>query len=223
MAEATRAAAVAFVIPALNEAGTIASVVAGVLAFGQAIVVDDGSSDRTGELARGAGAQVLRHPHRRGYDAALTLGIQHACDAGFDWAVTMDADGQHASSNLPRVLASLAGVDLVVGYRSHRPRFSENLMAYVFVRLWGVRDPLCGLKAYRLELYRSRRMHGKTYASIGTEIMLQYLHSGARVAQIPIVIESRADAPRFGNRIAANARILASLFLSLAKSWSRAP
>lgn len=214
---------VAFVIPALNEAGTIAGVVASVQAFGQALVIDDGSSDGTGEIARGAGAQVLRHPLRLGYDAAITHGIQHASDTGFDWAVTMDADGQHAASNLPRVVAALAGdVDLVIGYRERRPRFAEQLMARVFMRLWGIKDPLCGLKAFRLELYRDRGMHGKTYASIGTEVMLQYLRAGARAVQIPIAIKMRADAPRFGNRIGANARILASLFLSLAKNWSGA-
>jgi glycosyltransferase involved in cell wall biosynthesis len=214
---------VAFVIPALNEAGTIAGVVASVQAFGQALVVDDGSTDGTGDLARGAGAQVLTHPLRLGYDAAITHGIQHASDTGFDWAVTMDADGQHAAGNLPRVVAALAGdVDLVIGYRERRPRFAEQLMAHVFRRLWGIKDPLCGLKAFRLELYRTRGMHGKTYASIGTEVMLQYLRAGARAVQIPIVIKMRADAPRFGNRIGANARILASLFLSLAKNWSGA-
>lgn len=214
---------VAFVIPALNEAGTIAGVVASVQAFGQALVVDDGSTDGTGELARGAGAQVLRHPQRLGYDAAITHGIQHASDTGFDWAVTMDADGQHAAGNLPRVVSALAGaVDLVIGYRERRPRFAEQLMAGVFVRLWGIKDPLCGLKGFRLELYRARGMHGKTYASIGTEVMLQYLRAGARVVQIPIMIKMRADAPRFGNRIGANARILMSLFVSLAKNWSGA-
>ena len=214
---------IAFVIPALNEAGTIAGVVAGVQPFGRALVVDDGSTDGTGELARGAGAQVLRHPLRLGYDAAITHGIQHASDTGFDWAVTMDADGQHAASNLPRVVGALAAdVDLVIGYRERRPRIAEQLMARVFMRLWGIKDPLCGLKAFRLDLYRARGMHGKTYASIGTEVMLQYLRAGARAVQIPIVIKMRADAPRFGNRIGANARILASLCLSLAKNWSGA-
>lgn len=213
---------VAFVIPALNEANTIAAVVAAVLPFGQAVVVDDGSSDRTGELARAAGAQVIRHPLRLGYDASITHGIQHACDIGFEWAVTMDADGQHAASNLPRVLGSLGGdVDLMVGFREHHARVAEQVMALVFRRYWGILDPLCGLKAYRLDYYRSRRMHGMTYASIGTEVMLQYLRAGARVVQIPIAIHSRADAPRFGNRIGANARILAALVSSLVKNWSR--
>lgn len=216
--------AVAFVIPALNEAATIAAVVTSVLPFGQAMVIDDGSTDRTGELARDAGACVLRHERRLGYDAAISHGIEHAANAGLSWAVTMDADGQHAVNNLPLVARSLTpDVDLVVGYRPRRARFSEQVMALVFARRWGIRDPLCGLKAYRLDRYRALHMHGTTYNSIGTEIMLQYLRGGARVVQIPIEILPRADAPRFGSRLCANAQILAALFLSLSKNRSRVP
>jgi hypothetical protein len=134
----------------------------------------------------------------------------------------MDADGQHAENNLPRVVQSLtADVDLVVGIRPTRARFSEHLMAMVFRRWWGISDPLCGLKAYRLERYRTQHMRGNTYSSIGTEIMLQYLRGGARVAQLPIQVLPRADAPRFGGRLSANLRILAALLLSLFKSRSR--
>jgi len=84
------------------------------------------------------------------------------------------------------------------------------------------------LKDAQARKQRIQREKGEQYPAwvldqIGTEVMLQYLRAGARVVQIPIVIQPRADAPRFGNRISANARILASLFLSLAKSWSRAP
>lgn len=215
--------AIAFVIPALNEEATIAAVVASVRPFGRAVVVDDGSHDRTGEFARGAGAEVVRHAERGGYDAAVSDGIQHACDTGYTWAVTIDADGQHAASNLPRMVATLVpGIDLVVGVRARRARFSEQVMAWVFDRRWGVHDPLCGMKAYRLDFYRGHRLHGATYASIGTEIMLQYLRAGAQIAQVPIDIQERADAPRFGNRISANGRIFAALCLSLAKNRRKA-
>ena len=224
MTEATSRGGIVFVMPALNEAATIAAVVNSVLPFGQAIVVDDGSTDGTGAIARAAGATVLRHGHRMGYDAGISDGLRHAADAGFDWAVTLDADGQHAQDNLPRVVQSLAAdVDLVVGIRPSRARWSERVMAWFFERRWGIRDPLCGLKAYRLGRYRDRHMQGGTYDSIGTEIMLQYLRSGARVTQIPIAVLPRADAPRFGNRLSANARIFAALVLSFLKSRSPVP
>ncbi len=84
---------VAFVIPALNEAAAITSVIQGITAFGTAIVVNDGSVDETGELAQSAGAIVVTHKVNKGYDAALASRLQKAILEGFDVAITADGDG----------------------------------------------------------------------------------------------------------------------------------
>ena len=84
----------AIVIPAYNEADSIAAVVKAVLAYGTPIVVDDGSSDDTGALATNAGALVVRQEINRGYDAALARGFAKADEIGADIVVSADADGQ---------------------------------------------------------------------------------------------------------------------------------
>ena len=100
---------VAAVIPALNEAPSIARVVGGLLActdvpLDRVIVVDNGSTDGTGELARTAGAEVVREP-QRGYGRACLAGVLAARDAEF--IVLLDGDAADDPADLPRVLAPL--------------------------------------------------------------------------------------------------------------------
>jgi glycosyltransferase involved in cell wall biosynthesis len=109
---------VSIVIPAFNERESIADVI-GVLraaaAWHEIIVVDDGSSDETGEQAAAAGATVVRHAYNIGNGAAVKSGIRRA--AG-DYVLIVDADGQHPPEDALRLVDRLGEYDLVVGARS---------------------------------------------------------------------------------------------------------
>ena len=116
----------AVVIPALNEAENVGAVVASVprriahIGQVEVIVVDDGSSDATGLVARAAGAdRVERHRRRRGLVAAFRTGMDAALATGADIVVHLDGDGQHDPSHLPRLVAPilLGQADVVVGVR----------------------------------------------------------------------------------------------------------
>jgi len=111
---------VAVVIPALNEAATIRGVVADVLAVcPHVIVVDDGSSDGTAERIADLPVTLLRHAAPRGKGQALRDGFREALAQGHDAVVTMDADGQHAAADVPRLLAAARAFPdhLVIGAR----------------------------------------------------------------------------------------------------------
>src|SRR2546430_11866461 len=123
-------AAVAVVIPAYEAADTIPGVVSGVLRALPGVrvyVVDDGSRDTTGgkagEEGRGKGVTVLAHPRNLGKGAALRTGIARALADGARVVVTLDADGQHAPAELPRLPApparNAAGPVLGAGARKH--------------------------------------------------------------------------------------------------------
>lgn len=107
------------VIPAYNEKKAVRDVARAAAPFVQCvIVVDDGSTDRTSEAAREAGARVVHHALNRGLGAALGTGFAAALALGADAVVTLDADGQHDPSEIPLFLAALSGgADLVVGSR----------------------------------------------------------------------------------------------------------
>jgi glycosyltransferase involved in cell wall biosynthesis len=203
------------VIPAFNEARTIANVVALCNVYGRSIVVDDGSNDDTGDVADASGAEVIRHAGNRGYDAALESGFQHAAHLGCEYVITIDADGQHDPALLAKFCALLdAGADIVIGNRNERPRLAETCFALLTQFRYGLKDPLCGLKAYRMSIYE-KLGHFDSYNSIGTELMLYAIRNGFRMQQVPIVVKSRVDKPRFGNRLRANYKIFRAMYLSL--------
>ena len=110
--------AVSIVVPAFNESESIAEVV-GILraaaAWREIIVVDDGSTDNTGERAAAAGATVVRHAYNIGNGAAVKSGIRRATG---DYVLIVDADGQHPPEDALRLVARLGDYDLVVGARA---------------------------------------------------------------------------------------------------------
>lgn len=107
-------------IPCLNEEAAIERVVSAVVALGApVIVVDDGSDDRTPDIVAGLPVTLLRHPERRGKGEALRTGFREALRQGFDAVVTMDGDGQHLASDVPRIVAAAQRYPnhLVIGAR----------------------------------------------------------------------------------------------------------
>lgn len=110
-------------IPAYNEAGSIAGVVAGASSHLPVLIVDDGSSDATAVRAEEAGATVLRQQPNQGKGAALRRGFRYALDNGYDFTITIDADGQHDPAEIPSFLTKYADTkaDLIIGAR----RYSE--------------------------------------------------------------------------------------------------
>ena len=213
---------VAVVIPAFNEAASIACVVESARRWGTCVVVDDGSTDGTARLAQAAGALIVRHERNRGYDGALDSGFRRASEEGCDVIISLDADGQHDPALAGQFIAAIeAGADVVLGVRSRRARVGEHVFA-VYTRLrWGIRDPLCGLKAYRASVFRALG-HFDSYRSIGTELMLFAACGGLRIEQIPFEVRDREGQPRFGRRLAANYRILRALLLARRRGRAQA-
>ena len=124
---------VTVVIPAFNEELVIGSVVLKTCRVVQkVIVVDDGSKDRTAEVARYAGAEVIRLDTNHGKAHALLLGLRRARDLGCIAAIAIDGDGQHKTHDIPRVIQPVLDgkVDLVIGSRFLA---KKNLARYILV------------------------------------------------------------------------------------------
>lgn len=206
----------ALVVPAHNESRTIGTVVHNLAGWGHVIVVDDASTDGTAEIARRAGAEVVRHTVNRGYEGALESGFAHAVATNHPVIVTFDADGQHDAASLASILPPLmeGRVDLILGTRPRSARLAEALFN-LYVRLrFGIPDILCGLKGYRRDVYiRHGRFDGGR--SLGTELALASLARGVRWQTIPVPIHPRTDSPRIGSRLRANLRVLCAMMLAL--------
>lgn len=206
---------VGIVIPALNESATILNVVEMAGKYGVPIVVDDGSTDDTAELAKQAGAVVVTHERNRGYDAALNTGFKKAAQLGSEVIISLDADGQHDPSLIQRFIDRTdAGAEVVVGIRSRRQRFAEHLFAWYTRIRFGIKDPLCGMKAYRTGVYETLG-HFDSYGSIGTELMIFAAKKGCRFVQIPFAVRERKGQSRFGRILVGNYKIIRAMLLSM--------
>ena len=207
---------VAIVVPAFNEEKTIRKVITSICEYGLVIVVDDGSTDNTlteveAEVQRG-NTLLVTHSDNKGYDEALNSGLEKASQLNCDAVITYDADGQHSASLLPIYIGELnKGADLVLGRRPKKQRFSEKLFGIYTKRRLGWSDPLCGMKGYRMSLYRDRGWFD-SLRSIGTELAFYGLLTGSKHTEISIPISKRVGRPTFSPSLKANFLILRALY-----------
>lgn len=203
---------IAIIIPAYNEEATIRSVSELASNFGTVIVVDDCSKDQTRFEAEKAGAIVVSHRENKGYDGALNSGFAMAASIGIEYAITMDADGQHKTTILKEFIDLFdQGFELVAGVRPNPARISEFLYGKISRFAWGLEDPLCGMKGYSMKLHTENGAFD-TCGSIGTELAIQSICRGCKWTQIFIPIQNRLNGkPRLGNALKANWRILVGI------------
>lgn len=159
------------------------------------VVVDDGSTDATAQLAARLGAEVVRHAENRGKGAALRTGFERAHALGARVAVTLDADGQHPPEEALRVLASPAPAGaLVLGIRdlarAGAPRANRFSNAFSNVWLsglsgWRLSDTQCGLRRYPVAETLALGAKASGYG-FEAEIILRAARAGWRCDQMPI-------------------------------------
>jgi glycosyltransferase involved in cell wall biosynthesis len=187
----------AAVIPCFNEARTIAPLIAAMSQYlPPALVVDDGSIDSTATLARDAGATVVSHEHNLGKGAALKTGLSLALKQGFEWAVTLDGDGQHAPGDLPAFLqcAERTGARLIIGNRMHDARAIPWLrrqvnywMSCQLSRCIGrhLPDTQCGFRLIHLKTWATLSLHTERF-EIESEMLMAFLAANHLVEFVPI-------------------------------------
>lgn len=185
------------VIPALNAARSIGPIVESCVRYvADVVVVDDGSSDDTGDRARARGATVLRHEVNRRKGAALKTGFAHALGNGFDVVITLDADGQHLPEEIPKFLASReqTGGDLVIGSRSHlfdqmvgRRRMANRFSSAMISWAAGAKvdDTQSGFRLYSGKLLRGLTIRADGFDA-ESEVIVRAGRGGYRIVMLPI-------------------------------------
>lgn len=186
---------IAIALPAFQAAATIVDVVERSLAvLPTVLVVDDGSQDETAELARQAGAEVLRLPENLGKGNALRTAFAHLFDAGFDRVVTLDADGQHLPEEIPVLLGAAPGADLVLGTRDHLfaqmgglRRISNRLSSRLIARLAGfeLSDIQTGFRLYTRGLIEATGFPEPRFQA-ESAVVVRAGRLGLRVRSVPV-------------------------------------
>lgn len=198
-------------MPALNEAATIQDVIRRIpptlpgVASIQVIVVDDGSSDDTADLARQVGAHVLSHAYRQGVGAAFQTALRYAINERADLLATLDSDGQFNPEDLGELIAPVVSgdADFSTASRFKDPdkipempavkKWGNRQMSRLISRLAGQRfyDVSCGMRCYNREAMLSLNLLGKfTYTQ---EVFINLAFKHMRIAEIPLVIRGERE------------------------------
>lgn len=193
---------VAAAIPAYQAQPFVAGVVRETIArMGRVLLVDDGSTDSTAEVARAAGARVLRHETNRGKGRALRTAFEDLFERGFEHVVTLDADGQHVPDEIPRLIETAGcGVDLVIGSRDHlfaqmhpvrrtSNRWSSRLISAVAGR--ALADVQSGFRMYSKALIEHVGFPEPRFEA-ESAVVVRAARAGFSIATVPVRLE-KAD------------------------------
>lgn len=214
-------------MPAWNEAAVIGATVAEVLATVPEVdllVIDDGSSDGTDQIAARAGATVLRLPYNMGVGAALRAGYKYAWRNAYDQAIQVDADGQHDPADIPKVLAGLAEADIAIGarfagegqYDARGPRrWAMGLLAAALSAASRTRltDVTSGFRAAnRRTIGQYTRHYPAEYLGDTVDSLMTAVRMGHSVVQVPVAMRPRQGGTPSAHPWKAAVYLIRSLF-----------
>jgi len=195
------------IVPAYNEEGAIADVVTDLrenFAEGDILVVNDGSQDRTSEIARALGVSLIDLPYNLGIGGAMQTGFLYAATKGYEAAIQFDGDGQHRAGEIRRILDAfrLRGPDIVVGSRflseegftsSIQRRIGSKILSFVVSTLTGrkITDTTSGFRVYgskAIELFSS--YYPEDYPEV--EALVLSHKKGLAIEEVPAQMSPRA-------------------------------
>jgi glycosyltransferase involved in cell wall biosynthesis len=186
-------------IPAFNEEHSIAHMVIEAQKFADTVIVcDDGSSDLTAKIAGRLGAEVVRHEKNRGYGAAIRSLFKKAMDLGADILVTLDGDGQHDASEIPRLIQPIKQdkADIVIGSRfinetgSSEMPFYRKIGAQLITKMVngsaknGISDSQSGFRAYNRQAIE-RLCVSEVGMGASVQILLEASKNNLRIYEVP--------------------------------------
>jgi glycosyltransferase involved in cell wall biosynthesis len=226
------------VVPAYNEGDSVVTVIHSLREHApefDVLVVDDGSTDRTGEIARDAGARVLRHPFNLGIGGAVQSGFVYAREAGYEYMVQVDGDGQHRAEEIPKLVAAMREdptLDMVCGSRFLTDEFGYpapisrragiHIFAFLLSRIMGrrVSDPTSGFRLYNrrgIALFAGDYPHD--YPEVEAVLMVHFHR--LRMKEVPVEMRARTggrSSIRSGKSVYYMIKVLLAIFIGLARA-----
>jgi len=194
------------IIPAFNEEETLRGVILGIRSFlsqADTLVVNDGSTDSTGNIARKEGVLILEHPYNMGIGATMQTGFLYALRNGYDIAIQVDGDGQHHPESLPSLIKPLIDgrANLVIGsrylinggFKSTLPRKLGikffTWLVWIFTRK-RVTDPTSGFRAVDRQILE---LFSEDYPSDYPEVeaLISASKNGLQFQEIPTMMRHR--------------------------------
>lgn len=194
------------IMPAWNEEEAIGATIADLRAkvpWVDLVVINDGSTDSTAQVARQAGAFVIDLPYNMGVGAAMRTGYRYARRMDYDIAMQMDSDGQHPPEFIDTLIEGLGRADIVIGsrfaasdtYKVRGPRkWAMGLLSFLFTRISGEKftDVTSGFRAVnRRGIQQYCEFFPAEYLGDTIDSTVMAIRSGCRVIQVPVEMRER--------------------------------
>ena len=227
------------IIPAFNEEKNLPNVLSELKEYDPSlsiVVVDDGSTDRTAQVARKLHVNVLELPFNLGIGGAVQTGLKYACKNGFEIAIQVDADGQHIASEIEKLLGALQeGYDVVIGSRFiEESNYHSSLMRNVGIKIIAlvnsfilgkkITDNTSGFRAFnRRAISFLSRHYPVDYPEPETIIILG--RSGFRMKEVPVKMRQRLSGESSIGTIASiyfMIKVLLAIFIDIFKQYEEA-
>ncbi len=227
------------IIPAFNEAGSVGKVISSVrkaLPEADILVVNDGSKDRTSEVAREEGVVVIDHPYNMGIGATMQTGYRYAFSRGYDVAVQIDADGQHPPQQVRTLLEPLleGRADIVVGSRFMIPgtyrqslarRVGKSIFSMIISSIVGQRltDTTSGFRAVNRDVMAFyANGYPEDYPEVEALVLLHKM--GYKISEVPVEMKRRmagVSSITFFKGVYYMVKVLLAVFVDVLKKAER--
>lgn len=195
------------IIPTYNEAKTIADIIQRVRLQGlEAVVIDDGSTDGTFQIAGENKTVVIRNDKNEGKGASLIKGFNYVLARDYDAVITIDGDGQHDTADIPHFirLAETSDSGILIGNRMHKPkdmpmaRFLTNKFMSWIISLFvkqNIPDSQCGFRLIKREVLEKIKFETNNYDS-ESELLLKAARQGVKIGAVPVETIYRGEKSR---------------------------
>jgi len=205
------------IVPAFNEEGRIARVLEKIREADKEadiVVIDDGSTDKTGIKSKAAGARVVRLSSNMGYGVAIQTGYKFALERGYDYIVQLDSDGQHDPDYLPKMFPEIlsGNADLVIGSRflkgmssvkvsemgyrvSPARKLGISLFAFIVSKFIGfkITDPTSGYRALNNQIITFLANDFFPYDYPDADVVILAHRAGFKIKEIPMIMHDRSS------------------------------
>jgi len=206
---------IVILIPCYNEEKTVLHVNKIAKKFAEVLVIDDASTDNTKKILKKNRIKFFSNSVNQGYEKSLIDGFKFILKnfKKKKYILTLDADAEFQADGISKLISLIKkkNLNLVIGQRSKFNRFSEIFLNYFFFKKYKIKDPISGLKIYKIKFLKEI-IKELSFSMFLVDIVCLFKKMNLKVKNIEVSVKKRLDKPRVGNYLNSNLKILKITF-----------
>ena len=199
------------IIPCRNEEESILEVALHCKNYASVIVVDDNSDDNSSLLLKQNNISFIKNTKRLGYEGSINIGLEYAINNDFESVCFIDGDGEISVNEIDKVIQLSKKYDIIIGNRNIKRRVFEKILSYFYKITFGINDPYCGLKFFKIN--KNLRVIKFPFNTFSLKILHSFNIKSKKVYNLPIIINNLRKNSRLGSSTYVNFKMFTSVIL----------